>query len=171
MQKNYPLLNTNNPNNHFKMTPLKVYCEHGAIKKPAIYELQKNGKINLVLFPYENTVKKIKDLGVPSNTSWKDMKNISWIEAPENWEDYTGSQKISKILEIIGTDPKKRKDVLHIDSAFKSNCHVFFTRDIDDIRSKKGLLEDALEMKIFNPDHDWQEFCELLKESTNCEGY
>jgi len=154
-----------------KKTPLKVYCEHGAIKKPDIYELQKKGEINLVLFPYENTVKKIKDLGSPSNVSWIDMKNISWITAPENWEDYTGSPKFSEIQKIIGKDPKQRRDILHLDSAFKNKCHAFFTRDIDDIRSKKGLLEDALEIKIFNPDHDWQEFCELLKERTNCEGY
>ena len=141
------------------MTPPKVYCEHGALRTE-LYELQKIGQINLVLFPYEEKVKRIKEPGVPSEAAWSEM-NFSWENSPGSWEDYKGSTKYVQIQEIIGRENKR--DVKHLDSAFKSNCQAFLTRDKGDILSKKNELEEILKMKFFHPDDDWVEFCKFIE--------
>jgi hypothetical protein len=54
-------------------------------------------------------------------------------------------------ISIIGREQQYRRDVLHIDSAYKSRCSVFITRDSDILKHKSQLL-DLLEIRCFDPD-------------------
>jgi hypothetical protein len=49
------------------------------------------------------------------------------------------SEKYSEIERIVGRD--HRRDVLHIDSAYRSRCVCFFTRDKSDILKNRTQLE------------------------------
>lgn len=134
---------------------VKVYCDTGAFRKE-LKDLEAAGQVTLVMFPYENRNRRIADVGVPSQMTWKDLKNFTWDTLPGTWNDYTGSEKYSSIAAIIGK--QNRGDTMHLDSAYKSGCLCFFTRDKSNIYAKKTELESLLGIKIYHPDTDWIEF-------------
>jgi hypothetical protein len=75
------------------------------------------------------------------------------------------SDKHGEIERIVGRS--NRRDVLHIDSAYRSGCICFFTRDRGDILAKRTELESLLEIRFFHPDDDWDRFLEFLN-SNKC---
>jgi len=70
------------------------------------------------------------------------------------------SDKHVEIERIIGRS--NRRDVLHIDSAYRSGCVCFFTRDRGDILAKRTELESLLGIRFFHPDDDWDRFSDFL---------
>lgn len=69
---------------------------------------------------------------------------------------------LPKISEIIG--PNHRRDALHVDSAHKSQCRAFVTRDTDILKHRE-TLEQLLGIRIINPDTDHKILLKLLDES------
>jgi hypothetical protein len=65
------------------------------------------------------------------------------------------------ILEIVGG--RNRRDALHTDSAYKSSCRAFFSRDRKDIISNRQALESLLGIRFFHPDDDWSAFLDFLE--------
>jgi|GEM_PF-1683398 len=137
---------------------MKVYCEHHAFR-PWLRDLQKRGKINLVLFPYDQRTRRIKEVATPSEATWEEL-NITWNEADFSWEEFSPSSHYSDICNIIGEE--NIRDVKHVDSAFKSGCQCMFTCDRD-ILSHSEELEELLNIKFFDPDKQREEFIEFLK--------
>ena len=140
---------------------INVYCDNGAFRKE-LKVLSADGRINLIMFPYENKNRNIKDMGMPSEATWNDLGNVSWMNAPGRWIDYTGSNKYQEIQRVIGK--QHEQDVKHLDAAYKSKCQCFLTRDKGDIYSKKAELKNLLDMKIYHTDDDWQSFLEYIKQ-------
>ncbi|NHN79460.1 hypothetical protein HA520_19620 [Azotobacter chroococcum] len=126
---------------------VKVYCDNGAC--PAeLKELQKQGKVTLYMFKYENKNKYIKESGVPSKATWNDMRNYTWDAVPSNWSTCSESSKYKDIIKIVGL-ANKRVDILHLDSAYKTKCEIFMTNDKDDIWTHRNELEKLLDIRIF----------------------
>jgi hypothetical protein len=69
--------------------------------------------------------------------------------------DLSPSHFYDNILRIVGR--QNRADALHIDSAYKSDCKAFLSRDKKDILSKRIDLEAMLGIRFFHPD-DWHPF-------------
>lgn len=145
---------------------LKIYCEHGAVTQ-RLRERQRAGEIKLVHFPYDpnSRSRHLAESTVPSAAQWRDM-NVTWDEADFAWDDCEGSEHFQSICKIIG--PANRRDILHVDSAFKSGCRCFVTAD-QDILAKRGDLERLLGVRFFHPKRDQAELDEFI--STNAGGY
>jgi hypothetical protein len=126
---------------------LKIYCDNGACPKE-LKKLQKEGIVELYMFPYENKNKHIKNPSLPSNCNWKDLKNFTYKTLPGTYDDYIGSDKYQKIIELLGL-ANKRLDILHLDSAYKARCQIFLTNDKDDIWAHKIKLDELLNLRIF----------------------
>jgi len=122
----------------------KVYCDTGGFNKNLL-PLQKGGEIELLHYPYENKNKNIAQEALPSAMTWSDMIR-PWDEEFHSWDEYAGSEKFSELKKILS--PKNRKDILHLDSAYKSKCHFFITSDKGDIYQKKNELSRLLDMTI-----------------------
>ncbi len=130
---------------------LKVYCEHGALSKK-LRAHQRAGRIELIHFPYDpdSRSKHLSPSAKPSEAQWRDM-NVAWNESEATWDEHSGSAYLDDIKSIIGAS--HRRDVLHVDSAYKTGCKIFITVD-NDILSKKEELEPLLGMRIFHPEMD-----------------
>ncbi len=127
---------------------MKIYCDNGAWSKK-LKSLEKEGRVEVVMFQYENKNKHIKSSGIPSKATWSDMKNYTWGNAPKTWGDYKESEKYEEIVNIVGLE-NKRVDILHLDSAYKTGVNAFITNDKDDILSYRDKLETALKIKFFH---------------------
>jgi len=139
------------PGNGILRAMVKVYCEHGALI-PDLVALQRQGVVELLHFPYDpdSRSRHLRTLAVPSEAQWSDL-NISWSEDVYAWNDHRGSQHLGDIRRILG--PENRRDALHIDSAHKSGCRAFVTRDTD-ILDHRRRLEGLLAIRFFHPDED-----------------
>jgi hypothetical protein len=129
----------------------RIYCEHGALTSE-LRELQRLGRIELVHFRYDpdSASGKIAPTATPSAAQWRDL-NVSWGELKDmgtTWADFTGSQHLNKILEILGAS--NRRDALHVDSAFKDGCLAFVTGD-KGILKHRECLEELLGLRFFDP--------------------
>jgi len=67
----------------------------------------------------------------------------------------------STILGIVGR--RNRRDALQIDSAHKSGCDAFLSRDRKDIISKRAALEALLGIRFFHSDEDWDAFLAFVE--------
>jgi hypothetical protein len=141
---------------------MKVYCEHGGLT-PALRALQRAGKITMIQFPYDpdSASRSINRTAMPSAAQYRDM-NLTYGDLNCAYGDFTGSEMLPRIIMIIG--PSHRRDALHMDSAHKSKCRAFVTRDTD-ILKHSGRLEQLLGIQIINPDTDHQILLKLLDES------
>lgn len=141
---------------------MKIYCEHGGLT-PALRELQRAGKITLIYFPYDpgSRPRAIKRIAIPSAAQYRDM-NLTYGELKGTYGDFNGSEMLPRIIEIIG--PSHRRDALHVDSAHKSQCQAFVTRDTD-ILKHSARLEQLLGIRVINPDTDHQALLKLLDAS------
>lgn len=127
---------------------MKIYCDNGACPDE-LKRLQKDGVVKLYMFKYENKNRHIKNSGKPSSATWADMKNYTWNDAPGAWKDYKRSDKYNEIVAIVGLE-NKRVDILHLDSAYKSECDVFITNDKDDIWKYREKLQELLGLRVFH---------------------
>jgi predicted HNH restriction endonuclease len=136
---------------------IRVYCEHNAFRDE-LHRLQEEGKIEIINFPYEQKITKKHHIAKPSKAHWEDL-NVPWNKMDWTWEEVNGSEKLKLIREIIG---RPRRDALHIDSAHKSGCKAFLTRDQKHIISKSDELESLLGIRFFHPDDQWEAFLSFL---------
>lgn len=65
-----------------------------------------------------------------------------------------------RIREIVGGH--NEFDVRHIDSAYKTGCKYFFTRDKGDILRHRTKLNELLGIRFFHPDDDFADFLAML---------
>ncbi len=130
---------------------MKIYCEVGALSAD-IRALQRQGLIELVNFPYDPDLRtqKIPRLAVPSEAKIRDL-NLPICELPGTIADYTGSNLLASIFDII--DTQHRRDALHVDSAVKTGCAAFVTRDRD-ILDHRADLESLTGIRFYHPDKD-----------------
>lgn len=134
----------------FESGTMKVYCEHGAYSS-AIKALRNAGRLEIVHFPYDlDSRTRSTGLAAPSAAQICDL-HLPIIELPGALEDYSASKYLGSIVAILGR--AHRRDALHLDSAIKSRCNAFITRDTD-ILDKRVALETALPIRIFHPDAD-----------------
>ena len=98
---------------------IRVYCDNGAFKKE-LSALKKQDSIQVVMVPYENRNRKIRTVELPSEATFGDLDNFTWKTLSGTFGDYAGSDKYISIAKIIGA--QHRRDVLHLDSAYKSGC-------------------------------------------------
>jgi hypothetical protein len=133
----------------------RVYCEHGAFRNE-LYQLQGDGRIELINFPYEMKIEKKHQKAKPSNAKIADLGHAPLAEAHWPLAEFKGSEKLAQIRQILGK--RTRRDALHVDSVYKSGCDAFMTRDSRHILAKAQALEELLGMKFFHPDGQWEEF-------------
>ena len=139
---------------------IKIYCDSGGFRKE-LKELEKQGKIQLIMFPYENKNKKILSKGVPSEMRWNDTRILTWGDMTGYaWGDFRGSDKYAEILLILGDN--NRRDVLHLDSAYQNGCFCFLTRDKEHILRNKYEIARLLSLRIFHSDDDWKGFLSCI---------
>jgi len=139
---------------------IKVYSEHGALRDE-LWPLQRQGVIELVTFPYESKNRKIWCQAVPSAAQIGDLGFVTIGELRCTIGDFSPSDFYSEILRIVSD--QNRRDALHIDSAYKSGCKAFLSRDKKDILSKGIELEALLGIRFFHPDDDWNQFLTFLQ--------
>ncbi|MHB8732617.1 MAG: hypothetical protein ACYDAB_12605 [bacterium] len=138
----------------------KIYCEHGALT-PVLRSLQHKGLVELFQFPYDpESLSGILKVASPSAGQWRDM-NLPFNQATFPFNAATGSQYLADITRIVGG--ANRRDALHIDSAFKTGCRIFVTRDAD-VLSCRVELEALLPIRFFHPDNDADALLKAIEE-------
>ena len=70
-----------------------------------------------------------------------------------------------RIRQIVGR--QNDFDVRHIDSAYKTGCRFFFTKDKNNILRKRGELFSLLGVTFYHPEDDWADFLRLLHDEGN----
>lgn len=142
------------------MDAVKIYCEHSALTSK-LRALQREGRISLVYFPYDPNARTphISPTALPSAAQYRDL-NLTYDELSCRYDDFHGSELFQQILEIIG--PQNRRDVLHVDSAYKSKCKALITRDTDILKHRTKLRE-FLGILIINPDTDHETLLAFLE--------
>lgn len=63
---------------------LKVYCDTGAYRDD-LKSLERDGKVQVFQFKYENKNKHIRHMAAPSCPSWKEI-NYPWSELSLTWD-------------------------------------------------------------------------------------
>lgn len=124
---------------------IKLYCDSGA----NIKYLKKYKDLEFYKYPYDKNSrgKKLKHkLPKVSELTWE-MANTTWEESTFTWGECEGSEKYEILLKMLTQE--NIEDVLHLDSAYKTEVDIFITSDKDDIESKKEELEALLNFKIF----------------------
>lgn len=130
------------------MKKVRIYCDSGA----DISKLKSISCCEFYQFPYDSPHRPKKPLllAKPSEAQWIDC-HPSWMEfSGITWADFIGSALHPQIEAIIGSGPESRRDVLHFDSAYKTECTIFLTSDKGDIWSKRDVLESLTGIKIFH---------------------
>jgi len=145
---------------------LKVYVERNAMRG-WLTDLRRQGKIALVLFPYDGRTPGGVQLATPSTWLTADMTiPIS---------DMVESTKLEQIRKIIRRKNEKKimapagligeeteGDARHLDSAYKSACRAFLTTDKQDILQHAAELESVLGFRLFHPDEDHDRFLAFI---------
>lgn len=130
---------------------MKVYCENGALTTNLV-QLQKAGIISLINFPNDpnSWSRKISPTAKPSALHYQDIVLPTKVPFHCTYDELgVGSEKYPRILAIVGTS--NRRDALHVDSAYRSGCHVFVTKD-KDILDHRNDLESLLSITILHAD-------------------
>lgn len=140
----------------------KIYCEHGALTEK-IRGLIRSGSVELVHFPYDpDSHTRKMGVATPSEGRICDL-NLPIEDLPGRIKDYVGSSGLPEILSIIGKT--NRRDVLHVDSAFKQGCIAFVTCD-SDILNHKTELEYLAGIKFFHPS-EYRDLEQFIADSHN----
>ncbi len=146
------------------MGVIKVYCDTGGYVKK-LKELEEQGVIEVYTFPYENQNRRIESTALPSEALFRDLGNIDkWDDMPGTFGDYVVSDKHASIEKIVGVGGQHRRDVLHLDSAYKSGCSCFLTGDKTDILANREALSELLGLRFFHPNDDWADFVAFVDE-------
>ena len=147
---------------------MKVYVEDGALRED-LWKLQREGLIELLTFPYECRTGRPRARrrgrhrrpAKPSGVFWNELTHVTWDELQWPWEEFAPSCRFAGIAEIVG--PDNRRDALHLDSAYKSGCKAFLSRDREHIVRNRAELEALLGLRVFHPDDDWGAFVEFVQ--------
>jgi len=139
---------------------VKVYLDSGVGKKAFNKDFS---FCEFIRFPYDigNRSKKAKKeplLAKPSGVEWAN-NDLCLRECDFSWEECAESEICMVICEIVGSQHKK--DVLHLDSAYKSKVQIFLTCD-NDIVSKRCQLEKICGFKIFNPVKEYSKLIDYI---------
>src|SRR6476646_6097440 len=140
---------------------MKIYCEHNAVT-PELRAFSRDGRITLVHFPFDpdSQMRRISTLAaMPSDAQWRDL-NTTWDEVTWVWDDFKGSEHRREIIRMVG--PANRRDALHVDSAYKSRCAAFATRD-PHMLDHKAELEALLGIRVFNPFTDREQLRRFIE--------
>ncbi len=141
-----------------------IYCEPGGYAK----KLKKifNNKIEIKYFPYDSNsyARIIQRDAVPSGANWEEI-NLKLEEIFFPFDTFNYSEKYQEIKRIVGGN--NRMDILHIDSAYKSNCSCFITRDKGDILKNALSLEKITGIKFFHPEENFDELVNFINELIN----
>lgn len=145
------------------MTLKRLYCEHSALTKE-VREYGRRKHIQLIHFSYDPNSKSkyLLRTATPSKARWCDM-TMPWSEYADPWSAYSGSKHFESVLSIIGH--QNRRDALHLDSAYKSQCAGLITRD-SDILNHREPLQKLLGLRIFHPDHNAIELHRFIDEAS-----
>lgn len=147
---------------------IKIYLDSGAD-----ISCLNNLECEFYQFPYDSPdrpkrlIKKgIIKLAVPSETQWRDS-NETWEESIFPWNEHCGSSHYEALLDLITHNSKKtkealRRDVLHLDSAYKTGCCIFITSD-KDIFSKRLEIEILCNIKVFQSHKESKELVEYIQ--------
>ncbi len=135
---------------------LKVYCDTGAYRAE-LKSLERDGKVQLFQFKYENRNRHIRHNAPPSNPTWMEVK-YTWNELRDlTWEDMgRTSDKRDAIGTLLGSNCVL--DAKHLDSAYMEGCSVFLTSDKDDIVSRRSQIAELLGVSVLHFREDWNEF-------------
>jgi hypothetical protein len=141
---------------------IRVYCDTGGYLK-ALSELESAGLIKLHQFKYENRSRQIRNIAIPSDLKYDELKNYTYDELAGLTYDELGgvNSKLTAILAIVGAN--NRTDAQHIDSAQMSGCRIFLTSDKGDIWSKRDALAPITDLKILHVTTEWEQFLELVR--------
>jgi hypothetical protein len=141
---------------------MRVYCEHGALTSQ-LRAFRRESRVELIHFPYDENAhsRYIDRTAVPSEAQYRDL-NLTYGELRGTYGDFSGSERLKSIRAILGS--ANRRDALHVDSAYKSRCNCFITRDRG-ILIRAEELEALLGLRFFHPDEDWKAFVEFLESS------
>jgi len=155
--------------------PITVYCERNAMR-PWLRDLEREGKIVRVLFPYDGD----NPRGVQRATPSLVTTDSTWVRTSMSIpiSDMEGSEKFEQIRKIIRRANEKtfdastgfigletEGDARHLDSAYKSGCRAFLTTDKQDILAHAAELEPLLGLRLFHPDDDQQRCREFVEEA------
>ena len=151
------------------MMKIKIYCDSGAD-----INCLKNfySECEFYQFPYDSPDRNKKlikrgiiKLAVPSEVQWQDC-NQTWEESNFSCNE-SGSPLFARLADLIEQDSKKsakelRRDVLHLDSAYKTGCHIFITSDMD-ILSKRLEIEALCKIKVFQSHKESPKLIEYIQ--------
>lgn len=134
---------------------LRVYCDTGAYL-PAVGKLEREGKISVHQFKYENRNRKITKGALPSDLRYEDLANYSYddLGSTEILKDLSYDQlggvnsRFSEIEKVLGRG--NRRDIQHVDSAWMTKCAVLLTSDKGDIWSKRNEIRALLDIVVFH---------------------
>ena len=134
---------------------MKIYCEHNAMSAD-IRRMLRHANVELMHFPYDpdSQSRHVDVIAAPSRAQIRDL-NLPMKDLPGTCDDDSGSVHLDTIRSTLG--PQHRRDALHLDSAFKSGCTAFMTRD-SDILDHKPQLEGFLGIRFFHPETDRDAF-------------
>ncbi len=147
---------------------LRIYCDTGGYRAE-LTEFEREGKVQLHQFKYENRNKRIRHGAVPSQPTWNQL-NYTWDELRQidefktlTWDQLGElSPKFEPLLALLGRD--NLTDVKHLDSAYASGCAIFLTSDKDDIWSKRTEIEGITGLKVMHVQEDWPVLLALLQQ-------
>jgi myo-inositol catabolism protein IolC len=131
---------------------MKVYCETNAMY-PSVRGILRRARIELVHFPHDRHSRSdhVDVMATPSRAQIRDL-NCRIKDLPGKINDYSGSFHLEAILTIIGRN--NRRDALHVDSAYKTGCAAFVTKD-SDILDHAVELQSLLGIRFFHPANDF----------------
>lgn len=134
----------------------KVYCERNAWR-PELRRLSDEGKLEVVHCPYEGHNRRVQRRATPSKVT-ADCTYFT-ADSADLISEMVPSGLFEDIKRIIGGE---EFDARHIDSAYKTGCDAFLSKDKQDIVNRREQLESLLGVRFFHPHDDWDEFLEFL---------
>lgn len=129
-------------------------------------------------FPYDSSNRNKRliqngtiKLATPSLLQWRDA-NVRWNESLFQFQECTPSERYADFKKILEQNSKKpieslRRDILHLDSAYKTGCKIFITSDNKDIVSKRKELEEIGNFKIFRSPQETDALISYIKHLHN----
>lgn len=141
---------------------LKVYCDTGA-HCDELKLLERDGKVQVFQFKYENKNKHIRHMAAPSRPSWKEI-NYNWSELTMTWEALGKTSQKRQAIEVL-LGPNCIRDAKHLDSSYMEGCRAFLTSDKRDIISRRGELVSLLGIEAFHFQDGWNAFLAFVEEA------
>jgi hypothetical protein len=133
---------------------IRIYADSGAnIKCLDKYY----SYIEFYQFPYDSAHRPKKaiengiiKLALSSDAQWQDS-NQAWEESNFLWEELPTKyfQPLEHFMKNKLSGQDIRRDVLHLDSAIKTDCEIFITSDYQHIASNKKEIKNICGIEVF----------------------